>query len=275
VNPGTPIPRGRSATGTLPEATPFPWLSGAYLILIGVGGILAIMVGTWVPLGPSLGAPSLHHLLGTDILGRDTGIRMLAGGIRTLGMAGGACLIASLVGAAWGIVAGHAGGWLDWILVHANDMLLAVPGLVLAVVVIAVLGQGEWSVILAVGVGGIGSYARLARATVFQSRQRAFVVAARALGANEIALVRDHVVPNSLDALVTYAVLHFGWALVNSTSLTFLGLGGSPSSPDWGQMLNESRLVFLHAPWLAMAPGLALALTVLAVQQLGEWWSRH
>jgi peptide/nickel transport system permease protein len=110
---------------------------------------------------------------------------------------------------------------------------------------------------------------------VAQSRQRAFVVAARALGANEIALVRDHVVPNSMEALVTYAVLHFGWALVNSTSLTFLGLGGSPSVPDWGQMLNESRLVFLHAPWLVVAPGMALALTVLAVHQLGEWWSRR
>ncbi|MGD0575422.1 MAG: ABC transporter permease [Anaerolineales bacterium] len=271
--------RQRSLAGaepwTFPEANPFPWLSGAYLALIGVGGILAALVGSRFPLGPSLAPPSVHHLLGTDILGRDTSIRMLAGGIRTLGMAGGASLIASALGAAWGIAAGHSAGWVDWALVHANDVLLAVPGLVLAVIVIAVLGQSEWAVILAVGVGGIGSYARLARATVAQSRQRAFVVAARALGANEIGLVRDHVVPNSMEALVTYAVLHFGWALVNSTSLTFLGLGGSPSVPDWGQMLNESRLVFLHAPWLVVAPGMALALTVLAVQQLGEWWSRR
>jgi peptide/nickel transport system permease protein len=146
-----------------------------------------------------------------------------------------------------------------------------VPGLVLALVVIAALGQHEATIVLAVGVGGVGSFARLARSAAAQTTHRSYVLAARALGAGEARLLQRHIFPNTFEALTAFALLHFGWALVNSASLTFLGLGGAPSIPDWGQMLNESRLVFLNAPWLAAAPGTALALTVLAVQRLGEW----
>jgi peptide/nickel transport system permease protein len=247
-----------------------PWIALAWLTLILIGGLVS--AGAAVNLAShSLTPPSLAHPLGTDLLGRDVGLRLLAGGLRTLRMAAAATVIAAALGSLWGLVAGHAGGWLEWILVHANDVLLSVPGLVLALVVIAALGQHETTIILAVGVGGVGSFARLARSAASQTSHRSFVLAARALGASEVRLLQRHVFPNTLEALTAYALLHFGWALVNSASLTFLGLGGAPSIPDWGQMLNESRLVFLHAPWLAAAPGTALALTVLAVQRLGEW----
>ena len=263
-------PRLASLMTQAPRVRRTPWIALAWLALILLGGVLSAGAALNVPF-ESLASPSPIHLLGTDLLGRDVGLRLLAGGLRTLRMAAAATMIAAVLGSIWGLVAGHAGGWLEWILVHANDVLLSVPGLVLALVVIAALGQHEATIILAVGLGGVGSYARLARSAAAETTRRSFVLAARALGAGEVRLLQHHVFPNTLEALSAYALLHFGWALVNSASLTFLGLGGAPSIPDWGQMLNESRLVFLGAPWLAAAPGTALALTVLAVQRLGEW----
>jgi peptide/nickel transport system permease protein len=263
-------PRLASLMTRVPQARRVPWVSLAWLALILVGGLLSVGIAEKLPSG-SLLPPSLAHPFGTDWLGRDVALRLLAGGLRTLRMAAAATAIAAGLGSLWGLVAGHAGGWLEWLLVHANDVLLSVPGLVLALIVIAALGQHESTIILAVGLGGVGSFARLARSSAAQTSHRSFVLAARALGAGEVRLLQRHVFPNTLEALAAYTLLHFGWALVNSASLTFLGLGGSPSIPDWGQMLNESRLVFLHAPWLAAAPGTALALTVLAVQRLGEW----
>jgi len=263
-------PRLASLMTQPPHLRRVPWIALAWLTLILIGGLVS--AGAALNLAfDSLAAPSLAHPLGTDLLGRDVGLRLLAGGLRTLRMAAAATVIAAAFGSLWGLVAGHAGGGLEWILVHANDVLLSVPGLVLALVVIAALGQHETTIILAVGLGGVGSFARLARSAASQTSHRSFVLAARALGAGEVRLLQRHVFPNTMEALTAYALLHFGWALVNSASLTFLGLGGAPSIPDWGQMLNESRLVFLHAPWLAAAPGTALALTVLAVQRLGEW----
>jgi peptide/nickel transport system permease protein len=152
------------------------------------------------------------------------------------------------------------------------DVALSIPALVLALVVLAALGPGEAAVAISVGAGGAATFARLARAEAARIRNREFLLASRTLGAGPFRQIVRHLLPNISAPLGAYGALHFGWAVVNAASLTFLGFGGSPSAPEWGRMLAESRLVFGQAPWQAAAPGLALALTVLAVQRSGEWW---
>ena len=164
-----------------------------------------------------------------------------------------------------------SGGWIDRMLDRAMDVVLSVPALILALVILAALGPGEIAVVIAVGIGGAATFARLVRAEAVQIRNREYFLASRALAAGQIRMVRSHLLPNIAGPLAAYGALHFGWALVNAASLTFLGFGGSPSAAEWGRMLSEARLVFWQAPVQAAAPALALAVTVLAVQRIGRW----
>jgi peptide/nickel transport system permease protein len=187
-------------------------------------------------------------------------------------VASGSAIISSLGGGVWGIAAGFAGGWIDRILGRSIDAALSIPALILGLVILAGLGPGEAAVILAVGISSAATFARLLRAEAAQIRNREFLLAARTLGAGKIRQVIRHLLPNISGPLAAYGALHFGWAMVNVASLTFLGFGGDPSTPEWGRMLADARLVFGQASWQAAAPGLALALTVLAVHRAGEWW---
>jgi peptide/nickel transport system permease protein len=250
---------------------PYAWAGPAWLILLMAAGA----VTQWLPApaaGTPLAFPSGEHWLGTDLLGRDFGWRMLAGGARTFGLAAGAAAVSILVGGVWGIAAGFTGGRLDKILTRSMDAALAVPALILGLMILAAFGPGDAVVVCAAGVGGSATFARLMRAEAARLVNREFLIAARALGADGLRRVVRHLLPNLSGALAAYGALHFGWAVAYVASLTFLGFGGAPSSPEWGRMLGEARLVFGRAPWQAMAPGLALALTVLAVQRSGEAW---
>jgi peptide/nickel transport system permease protein len=249
-----------------PPVAALLWLG---MILAG-GAVLLVLP---VPAGSApLQSPGWLHWLGTDMLGRDLGWRFLAGGARTILVAASALGLSILIGGSWGLAAGLAGprlaGWLGRLM----DIALAVPALVLALLLLGAIGQGDAAVMVAVGLGGAASYARLARAAVLEISPREFLAAARALGAGGWDLAVRHILPNIAGTLTAYGVLHFGWAMVNAASLTFLGFGGSPSTPEWGRMLAEARLVFQQVPWQAAIPGLALAFTVLAVQSLGEWF---
>jgi peptide/nickel transport system permease protein len=243
-----------------------PWAAVLWLSLAASGGLFAAMLPA-----PSAGAPlqipGWQHWLGTDSIGRDFGWRWLAGGTRTLWIATAAVVLSVSIGSAWGIAAGFIGGWVDRVLGRAMDVALAVP----ALVILAALGPGEIAVVIAVGVGGAATFARLIRAESIQVCRREFLLAARSLGEGGLPMVIRHLLPNIAGPLAAYAALHYGWALVNSASLTFLGFGGAPSAPEWGRILNESRLSFWQAPWQAVVAGLGLAVTVLAVQRCGEW----
>lgn len=253
------------------EARRPPWAALVWLCLILAGGFLIQFLP--VPAaGAPLEPPGFGYWLGTDLLGRDLGWRLLAGGARSLLVAAVAVTFSVIIGGVWGIAAGLGGNRVQAVLGRSMDVVLAVPALVLALLILAALGPGDAAVMIAVGVGGAATFARLARSAAASIRPREFLQAARALGAGGWRLAVRHVLPNIAGSLTAYAVLHFGWALVNAASLTFLGFGGAPSAPEWGRMLAEARLVFLQAPWQAAAPGLALALTVLAVQRCGEWW---
>ena len=251
-----------------------PWVcaAGAWLVLMVAGGLLARSMGPAQAVGLPLQPPSAEHWLGTDILGRDFGWRLLAGGVRTFGLAAGAAAVAIALGGVWGIVAGFLGGRADSMLSRMMDMALAVPALILGLVVLAALGPGETAVVLAVGAGSSATFARLMRSESVRIRSREFMIASQALGAGGLRLVLRHLLPNLAPSLAAYGALHFGWTMMNVASLMFLGFGGAPSDPEWGRMLNEARLVFGRAPWQVIAPGSAIALTVLAVQRSGEAW---
>jgi peptide/nickel transport system permease protein len=263
------IRRGRAPFQTGDAS--YPWPAGLWIAILLAGGILAWRIPVPVA-GAPLQLPSADHWLGTDLLGRDFGWRMLAGGARTFLAAFGSAAVSVLLGGVWGIVAGFEGGWTDRILSRIMDTALAVPALILGLILLSALGPGDAAVILALGVGGAATFARLLRAEAAQIRNREYLVAARTLGAGKIRRILRHLLPNISGPLTSYGALHFGWALINVASLTFLGFGGAPSAPEWGRMLAEARLVFGQAPWQAGAVGAALALTVVAAQRVGEWW---
>jgi ABC-type dipeptide/oligopeptide/nickel transport system permease subunit len=263
----------RAATGTPSPSfsgSSFPRTAILWLLLILAGGAGTLLFSV-PPLGVPLETPSIQHWLGTDLLGRDFGWRLMAGGVHSLAVATASACLSIVIGGAWGIAAGLSGGWVDRVLKRMMDVALSVPALVLALVILAALGPGEGAVVIAVGAGGAATFARLTRAETVQIRNREYFIASRALGAGWIRMVRSHLLPNIADPLAAYGALHFGWALVNAASLTFLGFGGAPSTAEWGRMLGEARLVFWQAPSQAAGPALALAATVLAVQRIGEW----
>jgi len=246
--------------------------------LIALLSLLAPLLATHDPLATApeaqLQPPSREHLFGTDLLGRDVYSRVLYGGRRTFGVALLTALITLGPGLVIGAVAGFAGGWLDAALMTLLDALLAVPALVLALALLALLGSGSVQIAVAVGIAGIPSYGRVTRAAVLQARSRPFVEAARAIGARPGGILARHIFPTIAPPLLAFAGVTLSWAILNSAALIFLGFGGDISSPDWGVMLADGRQAFRTAPWVALAPGIALSATVLAINWLAEGLDR-
>ena len=221
-------------------------------------------------LGERLRSPHAAHPLGQDTLGRDVLARMLHGARISLAVGAATVLVAVTTGVVLGGAAGYAGGWLDEVLVRAIDVLLAFPGLLLAIALAAVLGPSVRNVVLALAVLGWTGYARLARAEVAALRRREFVQAAEALGAGPGRIIVRHLLPLAAPALLVQATFGMAAAIVGEASLSFLGVGAPAPFPSWGAMIAEGRPVLLVAPHLTVFPGLALALTVLALQLLGD-----
>ena len=244
------------------------WLTVLLLITL-LAPLLAPYDPAAVSPAQSLAAPSRAHLLGTDLLGRDVYSRMLGGSRRTLGMALLAIVVTSLPGAALGLASGSLGEPWDGWLMRGMEVVLALPQLLIALVVVSALGHNPSSVGLAVGLAGVASFARLTRSAVQQVRGQVYVQAAEALGMPPLQIVVRHILRNIAPALAAFTTIHFAWAILNTATLSFLGFSGSPSAPDWGLMLNEGRAYLITAPWISAAPGMAITLTVLAVNILG------
>ena len=223
-----------------------------------------------VDLEGRLGSPAAAHPLGQDALGRDVLARLLYGARISFGVGAATLLLSALAGITLGASAGYAGGWLDEGLARVIDVLLAFPGLLLAIALAAVLGPSLPNVVLALSLLGWTGYARLARAEVRALRRRDFVQAAEALGARPRHIVVRHLLPLAAPALLVQATFGFSGAILAEASLSFLGLGAPPPLPSWGAMLAEGRSVLLVAPHLTVFPGLALATTILALQLLGD-----
>lgn len=214
--------------------------------------------------------PGRDHLLGTDLLGRDVLSRTLHGGRRTLLVAALATLIAVTPGALLGLAAGTLGGKFDAVIVALVNALLAFPGLMIALVALTVLGTGILPLAIATGAAQVASYARVARSSAIAARSMGYVEAAEAMGARQRRIITGHILPNVQQTLLAYAGVVFGYCILNSAALTALGLGGEPGVPDWGVILAEGRTAFRVAPWISVAPGIAIAVTVWSVNRLAD-----
>ena len=248
---------------------------GAAIVLLAV---VAALAGPWmVPFDPSsqqlslrLERPSLHHPFGLDELGRDIFSRVLAGARISLIVGVTVVGISTLVGVSLGSIAGYFGGWVDDLISRGIDVLLAFPGILLAIALVAVLGPSLRNVVFALSVIGWVGYARLVRGQVLRAREFEFVQAARALGAGTGRILLRHVIPTTMPAVIVQATLGMAGAILAEAALSFLGLGVQPPTPSWGTMLNGGRLHLLDAPHLTIFPGAAIALLVLGFNFLGD-----
>lgn len=214
--------------------------------------------------------PCVGHLLGTDYLGRDVLARMLYGARTTLLVSFTAVAIGSFVGVAIGVCAGYFGGTTDNILSRFVDILLAFPGLLLAIMVVAILGAGTWSTILAISFYSIPGMARKLRGLSMSLKKREFVQASHIFGASDLRIIVKHVIPNCVSLIIVDVTLALGTAILTSSALSFLGLGIQPPKAEWGSMMNAARTIMMMKPIHVVIPGIAICLTVLSFSMVGD-----
>ena len=251
---------------------------GARLSVLFLSALLALALlvehGPVDPLAQDLAlmleGPSAAHWFGTDELGRDIMARVIYGARTSLLTAAGAVTIAALVGVPIGLVSGFFGGWRDALLMRIVDVLLAFPGILFAMALIAVLGRSQTAALVAVGITGIPSFARVTRAQVLSLRRRDFVTAVEAFGASSGYNMFRTVLPNSWSPILVQVVVLSSVAILLEAALSFLGVGIPPPTPSWGEMLRTGKEYLYDAPSYAVLPGLVLTLTVLSFDTLGR-----
>src|SRR5437773_8369442 len=246
-------------------------------LIVGLFVAVALLAPVLAPYEPLRGRlvdrlqpPGASHWLGTDELGRDVLSRVLYGARISLQIQIAAVGLALVLGTALGVVAGYVGRWPDMLIMRLVDIMMAFPGIVLALAIIAALGTGLGNVILASGIFLVPQFARVVRGSVLTLKEKEFVEAARALGEGDFAIVTRYLLPNSLAPIIVQTSLRMATVLLTASGLSFLGLGVQPPSPEWGAMLSNARSYMITAPHVAMIPGLAIALVVLGFNLLGD-----
>jgi peptide/nickel transport system permease protein len=244
------------------------------VVLIGSGAVLAPLCAPYSysqqDFTQYLTPPSRAHLLGTDEQGRDVLSRIIYGGRLSLPIGIIAVAIATGFGFLFGALAGYFGRWADGVIMRCMDVMLAFPTILLALAVITILGPGVVNVMIAVGISSIPFYTRVVRSSVLTVRQTEYVTAARAAGCSEARIVARHILPNSFAPVMVLATTGTAAAIITSAALSFVGLGAQPPVPEWGSMLNTGRDYLRHAPWMTTFPGLAIVVTVVAINLLGD-----
>jgi peptide/nickel transport system permease protein len=220
--------------------------------------------------GPIFNRPGPPYWLGTDQFGRDILSRILFGGQISLRLGLLSVSIATVAGVLLGLVSGYYGAWIDLVLMRFIDILLAFPGILLALSVVAILGPGLNNAMVAVGVAAIPSYTRVVRGSVLSARASVYVDAARVVGCSDRRIMFRHILPNVLAPVIVLSTLGMATAIITGTSLSFLGLGAQPPSPEWGAMLSGGRDHLRSAWWISTFPGLAIMLVVLAMNVVGD-----
>lgn len=250
-------------------------VAGAIILALEI--ILAVGAPLVAPYSPieqdfsvALQGPTHAHLFGTDDVGRDLLSRIMHGARISLSVGLISVGIGSIVGVILGVIAGYYGGIIDTLLLRLMDVLLAFPGILLALAVVAVLGPGLYNVMIAVGFGGIPAYTRLARASTLSVRERDYVLAARAIGCPNGRIMGRYILPNVIPPVIVLATLGIAGAILTAAGLSFIGVGAQPPSPEWGAMLSLGRQYLQRAWWVTMFPGLAIMLTVLSVNMVGD-----
>jgi glutathione transport system permease protein len=214
--------------------------------------------------------PSLRHWFGVDALGRDILSRILMGARISLAAGFLSVAIGAVVGTLLGLVAGYREGWWDRVIMRICDVLFAFPGILLAIAIVAILGGGMTNVIAAVAIFSVPTFARLVRGNTLALKHLTYIEAARSLGANARTIIFRHIFPGTISAVVVYFSLRIGTSIITAASLSFLGMGAQPPTPEWGAMLDAARSDMLTAPHEAIFPALAIFLTVLAFNLLGD-----
>lgn len=245
--------------------------------IIGTLFIVSVVSLVWTPHEPlslnfadKLKPPGGTHWLGTDEFGRDVLSRLMAGAATSVGISLLSVGCAVVLGSLAGMLAGYLRGHADRVLMAVNDALLAFPGILLALALLAVFGANRYGIIAALAVAYTPSVTRIVRGTVLSLREREYVDASRVMGNSELWTMVRHVLPNCVAPLIVLTTSMFGWALLSESALSFLGLGVPPPAPTWGNMLAASRPYFENATWLSIFPGLCISATLLGINLLGD-----
>jgi peptide/nickel transport system permease protein/oligopeptide transport system permease protein len=247
-------------------------------VLVGGLAVVAALAPLIAPFDPVRDAdlrdylrpPGAPHLLGTDPFGRDVLSRVIYGARISLGVGIAVQAAALGIGATLGLAAGFYGGRVDQVIMRLAEIVFAFPGLLFAIAIMAVIGPSLSNVLIALGLVGWTSLARVVRGQVLALKEQEYVEAARAAGASNLRIIVRHLLPNTLAAVTVLVTLGIGGAILAEASLSFLGLGAQPPEPSWGSMLNAGRDYLLQAPWLSLYPGLAIFVTVMGFNLLGD-----
>ncbi len=258
------------------------FLSNTGFMIFAVLALLIILVAVFAPLltggvdptegelSEAITAPSAEHPCGTDKMGRDIFARVIYGSRTSLVSTFSLVLTIFVVGTFLGILAGYFGGWVDAVIMRIADMMIAFPGLVLAIAVAGMLGASTKNAIIAISVVSWPKYARLARSLVMKVRHTDFVAAAQVTGSKTPYMLWKYMLPNTITTLVITAATDIGSMMMELAALSFLGFGAQPPTPEWGSMLNEGRNFMQSAPWMMIYPGLAIFITVVIFNKLGD-----
>ncbi len=257
---------------------PIGIVAGVLILLLAVIAVVAPLLSHFLThynpaqqdLGTTFAPPGRPHWLGADELGRDTLTRLIYGARVSLGVGFLTVAISLLVGATVGLTAGFYGGWLDDLLMRLVDVLLAIPAIFLFILMSILFKPNAISLALIVASVGWGSVARLVRGEVLSVRNRDFMIATRSIGARNSRLILRHLLPNVLPVMIVFASFNVGQIILVEAALDFLGLGITPPTPSWGNMLTNAQTYFFHSAWLVIFPGVAIFLTVLAANLFGN-----
>lgn len=249
--------------------------AGIFILLL----IIIAIVAPWiVPFDPENyfdydrlnEGPSWVHWMGVDALGRDIFSRIIMGTRISLAAGFISVALGAMIGTTLGLLAGYYEAWIDRIVMRLSDVLLAFPGILLAIGIIAILGPSMVNVIIAVAVFSVPAFARLVRGNTLALKNTVYVEAARSIGASDFSILFKHILPGTISPIVVYGTMRIGTSIITAASLSFIGLGAQPPTPEWGAMLNEARADMVLAPHIALFPALAIFFTVLAFNLLGD-----
>jgi peptide/nickel transport system permease protein len=250
-------------------------LAGLVIIVLFI--FTAILAESLAPYDPlelfrdrTKSAPSAEHIFGTDNLGRDILSRVIFGSRISLTVGLVAVAIALVCGTFFGVIAGFYGGIIDSAIMRITDIMLAFPGTLLAISIIAILGPSLENVMIAVGISTIPVYTRTARGSVLKVKSNEYIEAARCVGVKNALIMYRHILPNMIAPIIVISTVNVGTAILSAAGLSFLGLGAQPPTPEWGAMLSEARTFLRQCWWMATFPGLAIMLVVLSVNLIGD-----
>jgi peptide/nickel transport system permease protein len=254
-------------------------IGGFFVAVFVVVAVFAPLIAPYDPKEQNLNllvngkpvGPSAEHLFGVDLLGRDEFSRIVYGARYSLLIGVVSVAIGLSIGLLLGAAAGYLGGFIDSLIMRLMDIMLAIPGLLFAIAIVAALGPGLWQVMLAIGVVNIPVFARLLRGSVLAQRENDFVLAARAVGVPRRRILFSHILPNAISPVIVQGTLAMATAIIDVAGLGFLGLGPQdPSTPEWGTMLTNVNEYLASAPWLAIIPGIAIVISVLGFNLIGD-----